>query len=139
MVLAWEVLKLPKECWICRLIKPRSFVVAECNGQQTPGVWCHGNSYPSMPWDAQAGILGLQPFLCHGKCDFSSCFSLQDRKRQYELLKLERDFQKQANVLRRKTEEVRTNISWKFPTNPSSLTSGAGGRSRIHRNLLKEA
>ncbi|MEQ2168338.1 hypothetical protein GOODEAATRI_013311, partial [Goodea atripinnis] len=29
-----------------------------------------------------------------------------DRKRQYELLKLERDFQKQANVLRRKTEEV---------------------------------
>ncbi len=32
---------------------------------------------------------------------------LQDRKRQYELLKLERDFQKQANVLRRKTEEVR--------------------------------
>lgn len=31
---------------------------------------------------------------------------LQDRKRQYELLKLERDFQKQANVLRRKTEEV---------------------------------
>lgn len=32
---------------------------------------------------------------------------LKDRKRQYELLKLERDFQKQANVLRRKTEEVR--------------------------------
>ncbi len=32
---------------------------------------------------------------------------LQDRKRQYELLKLERDFQKQASVLRRKTEEVR--------------------------------
>lgn len=31
----------------------------------------------------------------------------QDRKRQYELLKLERDFQKQASVLRRKTEEVR--------------------------------
>lgn len=31
----------------------------------------------------------------------------QDRKRQYELLKLERDFEKQANVLRRKTEEVR--------------------------------
>lgn len=31
---------------------------------------------------------------------------LQDRKRQYELLKLERDFQKQANILRRKTEEV---------------------------------
>lgn len=31
---------------------------------------------------------------------------MQDRKRQYELLKLERDFQKQANVLRRKTEEV---------------------------------
>lgn len=61
-----------------------------------------------MPWDAQAGILGLQPFLWHGKCDFSSCFSLQDRKRQYELLKLERDFQKQANVLRRKTEEVRS-------------------------------
>ncbi|NXD11940.1 KIF4 protein, partial [Nothocercus nigrocapillus] len=29
----------------------------------------------------------------------------RDRKRQYELLKLERDFQKQANVLRRKTEE----------------------------------
>ncbi|KAF4802225.1 Chromosome-associated kinesin KIF4 [Turdus rufiventris] len=29
----------------------------------------------------------------------------KDRKRQYELLKLERDFQKQANVLRRKTEE----------------------------------
>ena len=36
---------------------------------------------------------------------------LQDRKRQYELLKLERDFQKQANVLRRKTEEVCTQIS----------------------------
>ncbi|KAM4660117.1 chromosome-associated kinesin KIF4A isoform 2-T5 [Amazona ochrocephala] len=29
-----------------------------------------------------------------------------DRKRQYELLKLERDFQKQASVLRRKTEEA---------------------------------
>ncbi|CAN2391879.1 Belongs to the TRAFAC class myosin-kinesin ATPase superfamily. Kinesin family [Pristimantis euphronides] len=32
----------------------------------------------------------------------------RDRKRQYELLKLERDFQKQANVLRRKTEEAGT-------------------------------
>ncbi|KAG9460509.1 hypothetical protein GDO78_021383, partial [Eleutherodactylus coqui] len=32
----------------------------------------------------------------------------RDRKRQYELLKLERDFQKQANVLRRKTEEAAT-------------------------------
>ncbi|XP_069724201.1 chromosome-associated kinesin KIF4A isoform X2 [Phaenicophaeus curvirostris] len=30
----------------------------------------------------------------------------RDRKRQYELLKIERDFQKQANVLRRKTEEA---------------------------------
>ncbi|NXE13487.1 KIF4 protein, partial [Lophotis ruficrista] len=30
----------------------------------------------------------------------------RDRKRQYELLKLEQDFQKQANVLRRKTEEA---------------------------------
>uniref|UniRef100_A0AAR2JCK7 Kinesin motor domain-containing protein n=1 Tax=Pygocentrus nattereri TaxID=42514 RepID=A0AAR2JCK7_PYGNA len=30
----------------------------------------------------------------------------KDRKRQYEMLKLERDFQKQANVLRRKTEEA---------------------------------
>ncbi|NXG73574.1 KIF4 protein, partial [Baryphthengus martii] len=30
----------------------------------------------------------------------------RDRKRQYELLKMERDFQKQANVLRRKTEEA---------------------------------
>ncbi|XP_030305103.1 chromosome-associated kinesin KIF4A isoform X3 [Calypte anna] len=30
----------------------------------------------------------------------------KDRKRQYEFLKLERDFQKQANVLRRKTEEA---------------------------------
>ncbi|XP_056140948.1 kinesin family member 4 [Lampris incognitus] len=30
----------------------------------------------------------------------------KDRKRQYELLKLERDYQKQANVLRRKTEEA---------------------------------
>uniref|UniRef100_A0A8C6M013 Kinesin-like protein n=1 Tax=Nothobranchius furzeri TaxID=105023 RepID=A0A8C6M013_NOTFU len=30
----------------------------------------------------------------------------KDRKRQYELLKLERDFQKQANVLRHKTEEA---------------------------------
>ncbi|XP_074456337.1 chromosome-associated kinesin KIF4A isoform X2 [Larus michahellis] len=30
----------------------------------------------------------------------------RDRKRQHELLKLERDFQKQANVLRRKTEEA---------------------------------
>uniref|UniRef100_A0A665XC13 Chromosome-associated kinesin KIF4-like n=1 Tax=Echeneis naucrates TaxID=173247 RepID=A0A665XC13_ECHNA len=30
----------------------------------------------------------------------------KDRKRQYEILKLERDFQKQANVLRRKTEEA---------------------------------
>ncbi|KAM4547128.1 kinesin family member 4 [Fundulus diaphanus] len=30
----------------------------------------------------------------------------KDRKRQYELLKLERDFQKQANILRRKTEEA---------------------------------
>ncbi|XP_077330469.1 chromosome-associated kinesin KIF4A [Lithobates pipiens] len=32
----------------------------------------------------------------------------RDRKRQYELLKLERDFQKQASVLRRKTEEAAT-------------------------------
>uniref|UniRef100_A0A8C7YLV8 Kinesin family member 4 n=1 Tax=Oryzias sinensis TaxID=183150 RepID=A0A8C7YLV8_9TELE len=30
----------------------------------------------------------------------------KDRKRQYEMIKLERDFQKQANVLRRKTEEA---------------------------------
>ncbi|CAL1573803.1 unnamed protein product [Knipowitschia caucasica] len=30
----------------------------------------------------------------------------KDRKRQYELLKLERDYQKQANILRRKTEEA---------------------------------
>nr|XP_033800607.1 chromosome-associated kinesin KIF4A isoform X2 [Geotrypetes seraphini]XP_033800608.1 chromosome-associated kinesin KIF4A isoform X2 [Geotrypetes seraphini] len=30
----------------------------------------------------------------------------RDRKRQYEMMKLERDFQKQANVLRRKTEEA---------------------------------
>ncbi|XP_061660072.1 kinesin family member 4 isoform X2 [Syngnathoides biaculeatus] len=30
----------------------------------------------------------------------------KDRKRQYEILKLERDFQNQANVLRRKTEEA---------------------------------
>ncbi|XP_006991859.1 chromosome-associated kinesin KIF4A-like [Peromyscus maniculatus bairdii] len=30
----------------------------------------------------------------------------QDRKRRYELLRLERDFQKQSNVLRRKTEEA---------------------------------
>nr|XP_012803214.2 chromosome-associated kinesin KIF4A-like [Jaculus jaculus] len=30
----------------------------------------------------------------------------QDRKRQYELLKLERNFQKQSSVLRRKTEEA---------------------------------
>uniref|UniRef100_A0A8C5A680 Kinesin-like protein n=1 Tax=Gadus morhua TaxID=8049 RepID=A0A8C5A680_GADMO len=30
----------------------------------------------------------------------------KDRKRQYEIMKLERDFQKQANVLRRKTEEA---------------------------------
>lgn len=30
----------------------------------------------------------------------------KDRKRQYELIKLERDYQKQANVLRRKTEEA---------------------------------
>lgn len=30
----------------------------------------------------------------------------KDRKRQYEMMKLERDFQKQANVLRRKTEEA---------------------------------
>uniref|UniRef100_A0A671MXD6 Kinesin motor domain-containing protein n=1 Tax=Sinocyclocheilus anshuiensis TaxID=1608454 RepID=A0A671MXD6_9TELE len=30
----------------------------------------------------------------------------KDRKRQYEMLKLERDFQKQASVLRRKTEEA---------------------------------
>ncbi|XP_018427640.1 PREDICTED: chromosome-associated kinesin KIF4A [Nanorana parkeri] len=32
----------------------------------------------------------------------------RDRKRQYELLKLERDFQKQASVLRRKSEEAAT-------------------------------
>ncbi|XP_076777013.1 chromosome-associated kinesin KIF4A-like [Arvicanthis niloticus] len=30
----------------------------------------------------------------------------QDRKRRYELVKLERDFQKQSNVLRRKTQEA---------------------------------
>ncbi|KAM7045315.1 chromosome-associated kinesin KIF4A isoform 2-T5 [Molossus nigricans] len=30
----------------------------------------------------------------------------RDRKRQYELIKLERNFQKQSNVLRRKTEEA---------------------------------
>lgn len=44
-------------------------------------------------------------------CFFLSSTSMlcwvQDRKRQYEMLKLERDFQKQASVLRRKTEEVR--------------------------------
>lgn len=39
-------------------------------------------------------------------CNPFILYFLQDRKRQYELLKLERDFQKQANVLRRKTEEV---------------------------------
>lgn len=39
-------------------------------------------------------------------CNLFILYFLQDRKRQYELLKLERDFQKQANVLRRKTEEV---------------------------------
>ncbi|XP_037591392.1 chromosome-associated kinesin KIF4A-like, partial [Cebus imitator] len=33
-------------------------------------------------------------------------FCSEDRKRQYELLKLERNFQKQSNVLRRKTEEA---------------------------------
>lgn len=38
--------------------------------------------------------------------NFPSDVFLQDRKRQYDLLKLERDFQKQANVLRRKAEEV---------------------------------
>ena len=51
-------------------------------------------------------------------CDFSICLniiSLQDRKRQYELLKLERDFQKQANVLRRKTEEVRSQYLLETP------------------------
>lgn len=37
---------------------------------------------------------------------YLTVFIKQDRKRQYELLKLERDFEKQANVLRRKTEEV---------------------------------
>lgn len=37
---------------------------------------------------------------------------LQDRKRQYEMIKLERDFQKQANVLRRKTEEVTLESLW---------------------------
>lgn len=42
---------------------------------------------------------------------FSVFFLSQDRKRQYEMLKLERDFQKQANILRRKTEEVG---SWNF-------------------------
>lgn len=49
---------------------------------------------------------------------FSICLnaiSLQDRKRQYELLKLERDFQKQANVLRRKTEEVRSQYLLETP------------------------
>lgn len=39
-------------------------------------------------------------------CTHKHLFIQQDRKRQYELLKLERDFEKQANVLRRKTEEV---------------------------------
>jgi len=54
-------------------------------------------------------------------CFFSICVnitSLQDRKRQYELLKLERDFQKQANVLRRKTEEVR---SWYLLQTPAQF------------------
>lgn len=97
--------------------------VAECRGQQTPGVWCHSNSCPSVP--QEAGTLGLQPFLCHGKCDFSGCFSLQDRKRQYELLKLERDFQKQANVLRRKTEEVRSQHLLEIPD--QSLKSAKWG------------
>lgn len=59
---------------------------------------------------------GLRPSLAGGriKCPLGCCrlhsglkaLCLQDRKRQYEMLKLERDFQKQANVLRRKTEEV---------------------------------
>lgn len=39
-------------------------------------------------------------------CTHKHLFIQQDRKRQYELLKLERDFEKQANVLRRKTEEA---------------------------------
>lgn len=56
---------------------------------------------------------------------FSGCFSLQDRKRQYELLKLERDFQKQANVLRRKTEEVRSQHLLEIPN--QSLKSAKWG------------
>lgn len=31
---------------------------------------------------------------------------VQDRKRQFEIVKLERDFMRQKNVLRRKTEEA---------------------------------
>ena len=39
-------------------------------------------------------------------CFYKSIFFLQNRKRQFELVKLERDFNNQKNVLQRKTEEV---------------------------------
>ncbi|TRZ04719.1 hypothetical protein HGM15179_022388 [Zosterops borbonicus] len=48
----------------------------------------------------------------------------KDQKRQYELLKLERDFQKQANVLQRKTEEVRSQHLLEIPN--QSLKSAKG-------------
>ncbi|XP_029956848.1 kinesin family member 4 [Salarias fasciatus] len=65
----------------------------------------------------------------------------KDRKRQYELLKLERDFQKQASVLRRKTEEAaaankrlkdallkRSEVADKRKDNQSRGTEGAAAR-----------
>ncbi|KAI7795730.1 kinesin family member 4 [Triplophysa rosa] len=73
----------------------------------------------------------------------------KDRKRQYEMLKLERDFQKQANVLRRKTEEAaaankrlkdalqkRSEVAEKRKDFQSRGTEGVA--SRVKAWLLKE-
>ncbi|XP_053298263.1 kinesin family member 4 isoform X1 [Pleuronectes platessa] len=72
----------------------------------------------------------------------------KDRKRQYEMLKLERDFQKQANVLRRKTEEAAAankrlkdalhKRSQVVDKRKDAHNRGAEGASRVKNWLLNE-
>ncbi|KAL0588953.1 Chromosome-associated kinesin KIF4B [Plecturocebus cupreus] len=58
------------------------------------------SSDPPTSVSQSAGIIGMS------HCAQLRISLFHDRKRQYELLKLERNFQKQSNVLRRKTEET---------------------------------
>ena len=75
--------------------------------------------YSQHQGDTSGQLHSTQHTLHHG------VLVLQDRKRQYEIMKLERDFQKQANVLRRKTEEVGTQrlVSVQFCVKPDLFTT----------------